>query len=157
MGGTAGQVLSKATDTDLDTWWIDPPAGGGGPGGAVRAVATATATAVPAAGEKRTTIELTPSYSILALSTSVPARVRLYPSDAAAAADLPRPVDAEPEATAEIVMEFVTATGFLSATVAPSVAGASIPPQTMQYLALGNLSTSTADVVVSFTYLALEG
>lgn len=30
VGGTTGQVLSKATDTDLDTAWTDPPAGGGG-------------------------------------------------------------------------------------------------------------------------------
>ncbi|ACI93254.1 conserved hypothetical protein [Afipia carboxidovorans OM5] len=28
-GGTTGQVLAKASDTDNDTQWIDPPAGGG--------------------------------------------------------------------------------------------------------------------------------
>lgn len=30
IGGTTGQVLAKASATDLDTEWIDPPAGGGG-------------------------------------------------------------------------------------------------------------------------------
>jgi hypothetical protein len=29
-GGTIGQVLAKATGTDYDTEWIDPPEGGGG-------------------------------------------------------------------------------------------------------------------------------
>lgn len=29
-GGTIGQVLAKRTDTNYDTQWIDPPAGGGG-------------------------------------------------------------------------------------------------------------------------------
>lgn len=33
VGGTSGQVLSKATVTDYDTAWIDPPAGTGGGGG----------------------------------------------------------------------------------------------------------------------------
>jgi hypothetical protein len=33
-GGTAGQVLAKASGADLDTTWVDPPEGGGG-GGAV--------------------------------------------------------------------------------------------------------------------------
>lgn len=31
-GGTVGQVLAKASETDLDTEWIDPPEGGGGGG-----------------------------------------------------------------------------------------------------------------------------
>jgi microcystin-dependent protein len=30
VGGTSGQVLAKKTATDLDTNWIDPPAGSGG-------------------------------------------------------------------------------------------------------------------------------
>jgi len=148
-------MLSKVTGADFDTGWIDPPAGGGG-GGVVRATSTATGTAVPSAGEEHTTVQLSPSYTIVGLATSVPARVRLYPSSEAAAADLSRPVDAEPAATAEIVLEFVTATGFLSSTVSPNVAGASIPPQSTQYLTVGNLSASTADVDVTFTYLALE-
>ena len=29
-GGTAGQILAKASDSNYDTAWIDPPAGGGG-------------------------------------------------------------------------------------------------------------------------------
>lgn len=29
-GGVAGQVLAKASSSDYDTHWIDPPAGGGG-------------------------------------------------------------------------------------------------------------------------------
>lgn len=32
-GGTTGQVLSKASNLDQDTHWIDPPEGGGGSGG----------------------------------------------------------------------------------------------------------------------------
>lgn len=31
-GGVAGQMLSKKTDEDYDTQWIDPPEGGGGGG-----------------------------------------------------------------------------------------------------------------------------
>ena len=30
-GGTTGQVLAKASNTNLDTHWIDPPAGGAAP------------------------------------------------------------------------------------------------------------------------------
>lgn len=31
-GGVAGQMLSKKTDEDYDTQWVDPPEGGGGGG-----------------------------------------------------------------------------------------------------------------------------
>jgi len=44
-GGTEGQVLAKASDTDYDTEWIDSPAGGGG--GAVEVFTQASA---PGAG-----------------------------------------------------------------------------------------------------------
>lgn len=31
-GGTTGQILAKASGTDFDTTWVDPPTGGGGSG-----------------------------------------------------------------------------------------------------------------------------
>jgi len=42
-GGTAGQVLAKATNADLDTGWIDPPEGGGGSGNGPRTINTQVA------------------------------------------------------------------------------------------------------------------
>jgi len=42
-GGTAGQVLAKATNADLDTEWIDPPEGGGGSGNGPRTINTQVA------------------------------------------------------------------------------------------------------------------
>jgi hypothetical protein len=135
------------------------PAGPQGPSGigAVRASAASTLTAVPAGADRRTLITLTPSYVVFGVATSVPARVRLYPSDASAAADLARPVDQEPATTAEIVMEFVTETGWLSAMVCPNVPGAAVDPGDPDaHLTVQNLSAGTSDVTVTLTYLALE-
>jgi hypothetical protein len=82
--------------------------------------------------------------------------VRLYPSNAAATADLNRPVDQEPEASSELAMEYVTETGKLSSTISPLVGGAQVPATPTVYLSIGNLSGATSDVSVTFTYLALE-
>jgi len=128
----------------------------GMPGGALRQAATATVTSVVNAGQKRTTVDLAPSYLIAAISTTVPARVRLYPSNAAATADLNRPVDQEPDASSELAMEYVTQTGKLSSTISPLVGGAQVPSTPTVYLSIENLSGATSDVSVTFTYLALE-
>jgi hypothetical protein len=129
----------------------------GMPGGALRQTATATVTAVGNAAQKRTTVDLAPSYLIAGISTTVPARVRLYPTNAAALADLNRPVDQEPAATSELAMEYVTDLTKLTSTISPLVGGAQIPPSPTVHLSVANLSGAAADVSVTLTYLALEG
>lgn len=143
-------MLAKASATDYATQWVNAPAG------PVRRTANATVTAVAASGEKATTVSLSPSFLILGIQTSVPARVRLYPSDAAAQADAARLITAEPDAKAEVIMEFATQAGWLSSTVSPNVGGA-VPSGSTASLYLGNLSASTSDVTVTLTYLPLEG
>jgi hypothetical protein len=149
--GTAGTTGAAGKDGVDGT-----PGAPGMPGGALRKTATATVTALANSAQRRTTIALAPSYLVTAITTSVPARVRLYPSDAAATADLNRPVDVEPAAGSELAMEYVTDTSKLSSTISPLVGGAQVPPSPTVQMAVGNLSGATSDVSVTLTYLALE-
>lgn len=48
-GGTTGQMLTKASDSDFDTMWTDPPAGGGSSG--VSSFKGRTGAVMPQAGD----------------------------------------------------------------------------------------------------------
>lgn len=119
---------------------------------------TATVTRTIAAGsDVEAPIALAPSYALIGLSTSVPARVRLYPTTAAASADASRPVTENPSTTSELVLEYVT-TGSSSVAISPAVTGASLasPPSSTVVARIANLSSASASVTLTLTYLALE-
>lgn len=119
---------------------------------------TATVTKTIAAGtDVEAPITLAPSYALIGLSTSVPARVRLYPTSIAASDDATRPVTEDPSSTSELVLEYVTADSSPVA-ISPAVTGASLasPPSPTVVARIANLTTASASVTLTLTYLALE-
>jgi Collagen triple helix repeat (20 copies) len=157
-GGSSGQVLAKSSGADYATAWVTPSSGGGG-GQPVRATATVTTGNLPAGASVQTTITLDTAYTLLSLTTSHPARVRLYSDASAQAADVSRQVTDDPGMTAGVVYEAVTIAGALTLKVAPSVDGQSLatPPVTAIPLTVTNNDTVTRAVTVSFDYLPMEG
>jgi hypothetical protein len=113
-------------------------------------------TAVPAGAAKRATITLAPAYLLVGIQTSTPARVRLYSTDAGAAADLTRPITQDPAADNRLVLEYATVAGALTAPITPGVSGAQTPPSTSVPLTVDNPSGAPTDVTVTLTYLPLE-
>lgn len=131
------------------------PQGEPGPVGYItRATARATVTGVAPGATKSALVDLTASYAILAVTTSGPARVRLYPSTAKADTDAARPVTDDPAADSGLLLEYVT-TDNLLAPVTPAAVGAQFSQPTTAILISNNGST-TSDVTVDLTYLALE-
>ena len=57
VGGTTGQLLSKQSDTDFDSQWVDPPAGGSG--GALVKIDTGV---IPSAGTFVVPLSTDPKY-----------------------------------------------------------------------------------------------
>lgn len=80
-GGAAGQVLAKASATNFDTEWVDPSGGGGS-----QTIQTTTLEAASGDG----TVELAPAFTILSVTFSDAARLRMYRTAAGRAADAAR-------------------------------------------------------------------
>lgn len=119
-----------------------------------RNTTTVTVTSAAPGVEKPASVNLGPSYVLLAIQTSKPARVRLYATDAAATADSSRVVTADPSGSSGLVMEYVT-TGTTKVPVAPVVIGAPYG-QSNTAAIIANSGTGTSDLTVELTYLALE-
>lgn len=145
-------------DVQIDAKIAELPDGGGGGGGSItRQVATVTTAVLAGGQEAQLTLPLAISYSLLGIRTSVPARVRVYPGADYASADATRPVTQEPPADRVLVLEYVTASA-LTYPLSPAVSGASVedPPTAEAVVRIANLSSSSASVSLSLTYLALE-
>lgn len=125
-----------------------------GTAGLTRKVLGFTVAAAAPAGNRTVTAALGGSYILLGLRTSVPARIRLYATTAAATADAGRAVTADPAATVALICEYVTADG-TAVPVCPAVVGAPFG-QAGTTVVITNNSGVTADVGVELTYLALE-
>lgn len=120
----------------------------------VRHVASVTISAAAPGVDNQVSIDLGLSFVVIGLRTSIPARVRLYPSTAAATADQSRLVTADPAATVPLILEYVT-TATTVLTLAPAVSGALLSGTVCTLLA-ANTGGSTAALTVEVTYLALE-
>ncbi|MBF0724076.1 hypothetical protein [Sanguibacter inulinus] len=120
-GGQPGQVLAKTTGIDFDTQWIDVGTGGG-PGGARDTTTFATSTLAAGATDSDT-VSLAPSYRLLRVAASRPARVRLYSSAAKRDADLARPIGERPTGDHGRMAEFIFTTELPALDCSPSVFG----------------------------------
>lgn len=129
-------------------------AAAGGSVGAARRVITLTATAAAPGTPRALNAAMGASWVLLALRTTLAARVRLYATTTAATADSARAVTADPAATVPLICEYVT-TDTTAVPIAPAVIGAPFG-QTGTALVVTNNSGTTADLSVELTYLALE-
>ena len=108
-----------------------------GPAGRLeRNYVTVSAPNVPHGGNRRVSVTLPRCVLVLAVHTSIPARIRLL-------------------AGHDIILEKITSADELLVPLVPCPAGVWIPPAEPR-LAIKNLSGADSDVAVTLTYLALE-
>jgi hypothetical protein len=131
--------------------------GGGGGGAGSRANVTVGTGSIANAVTTTTNAVMAKGYAIYKISTSVAAWVRVYTSTTTMAADSGRSITTDPQPGAGVIAEAIT-TGANVVLMSPATVGfndnatvsSSIP------VSITNLSGSSANVQVTFTYLGLE-
>lgn len=121
-----------------------------------RLTATATTTSLAAgASTTATSIILSRIYRLLSITTDRPARIRLYGTVAAQTADLNRVIGSDPAPGADVMFDYVTATGALTAVMSPLVDGSNMEtiPTNIIAMTVQNLDSITSTVTVTFTYI----
>ena len=93
-------------------------------------------------------------FIVTGISTTVPARVRVYKSTAQRDADLNRAIGTDPSGDHGLLLEAVTTAGQLAWQVSPGVYVPVTVPQVP--VTVTNLSGGSTAVVASFTAIALE-
>lgn len=98
-----------------------------------------------------------PGVRLFRIVTNRPARVRIYPTDAARAADLLRPLGQKPAPNSGRLFEAVTAPGMLDLTLSPVV---DMVSQEMflkdYYVSVTNLDTVAGAVEITYHYIRTE-
>lgn len=104
-----------------------------------------------------TPVVISPTYLLLTIQTSRPARVRLYTTAAAQTADLSRQIGVDPRADAGVMLDFVTAAGATTYSLSPLVWGTdlALTPDSTIPMTVTNMST-TGTVAVTFNAIELE-
>lgn len=123
-----------------------------------RTTATVTTTNISTGATWSGTISLGYSYRILAVETSVPARVRLYDTPAHLISDDPRPIGTDPIGEHGVMMDLVTEIGNLNYNTNPAVDGYNneSPLSINIPIAITNLSGSSNAIIVTVTYIRSE-
>lgn len=124
-----------------------------------RQTATATTSSLAAnATDSTTTITLSKGYTLFSISTSRPARVRLYETSAAKTSDLSRVRGVDPLSNAGVALDYVTVAGSTVYTLSPTVTSINneASPSSTISMAVTNLDTSTGTVVVTLVWLQVE-
>lgn len=136
---------------------IDETGGGGGSGLQIRQDVDISSASLANGATQNGLLALAAGYRLMAITTSVPARLRIYTTTAARAADAARDVGVDPDLTTDhgLLFEFATADVLLTATLSPLVDGF-IPAGSLAPYALTNLSGGTTPIDVSLTYLRTE-
>lgn len=132
--------------------------GGGGEGGETRATANATtATLAPNESTGITPIMLATGFRIFDISTTKPARVRLYATADMQTVDLPRAIGVDPDPGSGVLLDYVTDAGDIEA-LNPLVDGMSLEtiPSSSIPMTVTNLDTTAGLVTVSLGYLRTE-
>jgi hypothetical protein len=121
-----------------------------------RHVSSTTTGSLSSGGVEQTAIELDTSYRLLALQASAPARIRLYSTLAAQAADIDRPVDVSPGEDSGLMFEYVTDdsdTHLL--TVLVDGASLEAEPSTSIPTTVTNLDVGGQEITVTLTWVAV--
>jgi len=152
-----GQVIKYDGTAGI---WVNANDNTGSGGGAsiARNTVTVTTTSLADNATFTGTISLAKTYTLLKITTNIPARVRIYDTVANRSADLSRPVGTPHAENSGLILEYVTTLGILSATLSPLVDGTSLEttPTSNIPISITNLSGSTDTVTVTFTYIPLE-
>lgn len=123
-----------------------------------RATVTATTSSLAAgAVDSTTTVTLGKSFRLLSVQTSRPARVRLYATAAALAADAGRGIGIDPASDAGVILDYITA-GTSTHSLSPLVDGANLESVVSAFTSMSvtNLDVSTGTIAVTFNTLREE-
>lgn len=104
----------------------------------------------------KTSIELAAGYRLLSISSTVPARFRLYSKVSGQDADEFRPVTNFPSDFSGLMFDFVTADGLLSADLSPTVDGFTQDGTTTVPITITNLSGVSNPVQLTLIYVRTE-
>jgi hypothetical protein len=138
-----------------------PESGGGGVYGAQTTRSrlssmAVTASLAPNAEQDLDLPSMPTAYRLLALATDVPARVRLYDSETKRTADVARPIGTDPTGDHGLMLEYVTTTSVLSASLSPQVDAFSRFSSSTARLRITNLDAAARAVTVTLTYFRTD-
>jgi len=133
--------------------WAEPPRGL-----QTRDTVSKTTASLAVGASESGTISLAAAYRLYKITTSAPARVRLYTTTSKRDADVDRPIGTDPTGDHGLQLEFVSAAGLLSADLSPLVDGfdgKSTPDGVIPYR-ITNTGTATATITVTFIWIRSE-
>lgn len=147
-------------------WSILAAKGGEGPKGdtgltgalADRLTATVTTPILATGASWSGLITLAVGWRLYRITTSRPARIRLYGTAAKRDVDAPRPVGTDPTGDHGLLFEYVTYTGVLGTYLSPLVDGASFesPASSAVPVTVENKDTGAGTVVLTLIYVRTE-
>lgn len=154
-------IFYRKDGSEFSAGQIGTGGGGGGTGGGSvepRATVAKTTAALADQSSETGVITMATGYRVFQLETSVPARVRLYDTIANRDADAARAIGDDPVGDHGLVLEYITATGLLAATLSPAVDGYSLEstPDIHIPYRITNLSGGTSPVTVTLTWQKTE-
>ena len=128
-------------------------------GTAYRRTATYTASNVSPGDHASGTIAMSSAYRMLRISTSVPARVRLYTTVAKRNDDISRAIGAHPTGDHGLVLEVITTPTMLQLDLSPIVDGANMDttPTGDIPISVVNTGDTPASISTSIIYVTTEG
>lgn len=138
--------------------WVDTSVADqiGGDGFPTRVTLTLNTGSLAAGDTLDTTVELAGGYRLLCIATDSPARVRVYYSDGARAADASRPVGTDPTPPHGLIAEVVTTAELLDVWLNPAVYGYTTDGTAAVPIAVTNTGAGPAAVNVTFTWVKSE-
>jgi hypothetical protein len=157
VGGSTGQVLSKASGSNYDVTWTTV-SGGGGVGLVARGNAVGTATGVSAGASSTINIVGPKTYVLSKVATSSPAWVRIYSDAASRTTDAARLEGTDPLPGSGVIAEVITTPGFLTQLITPGVIGFNNDSTLAEvvYVSVKNTDSATRDITVTLSLLQLE-
>lgn len=159
--GTMGGRVANASPLDFRSGAVMPLIGGGGGGyrPPPRRVA-AYVTGLLAANEaEKGFIEMASHFQVQYIKTNVPARVRLYARTSDRDGDYGRPITYDPIPGLGIVMDYLTATGYLEAPLSPQPEGSTFgaepntPGSPLVPITVTSVDGGSVEVTLSYIHL----
>ena len=129
-------------------------------GGAIRKTVTATTAVLTQNSTDNSQVILTGKQAtILQITTSAPAWVRLYCTTASQAADANRKQSVDPVSGSGLLLEAITAAGALTINLSPTAESYSMenPPSNVCPLTITNLDSAGHAITVSLVIIPAEG
>lgn len=130
----------------------------GGTAVVTRSTAVITTASLPASASQNGTVSLAKAYRLFSIAFNVPARIRLYSTDAKRAADFPRASGENPNGDHGLMMDFTSTPELLRSDFSPLVDGfdGKTTPDGLIPYTITNTGTASSVVTVTLVYIREE-